>query len=230
MKLLKNIFQRAWLCIWLISLTGCSNKYVIDWWEVIYHYRDVSTYTTKILKVEWADSHSFKQLQWGVWWKDINRVFYKGDIVSGADSSSFEALSDIYWKDQFFGFYKWVTISWSDGLSFKLTTNENFTVDKNDVYSQWVSKWLDPNTFENIDWWRYGDAATVMHQWLVVPVEDISSFKVLNNIFAKDGNNIYAWDKIISDVDYDTFIAKWSMLGKDKYWCHDWYQRINCSN
>jgi DKNYY family len=173
-----------------------NEHYALDDKYVFYcdYYRDGRTYyTTKIEIIKIVpDAHpgTLKILDEN-YAKDDHQVYYKYDAFKVADVDSFTLLSDNFAKDNVHAYYYLKPIEFSDGASFEVI-NGNYAKDKNHVYYSYV---LYDNT---TDPYRQQPSNLILDA-------DPASFKALSLSYGKDKNHAYYFNKLIKEIDLNTF-------------------------
>lgn len=122
----------------------------------------------------------------------------------------------------------------------KTTLNENYAIDKNNVYSIIYGKKLvfeiienaDPESFRLIDFPKkinhlekiYAKDKNNIYLYAeIIKDADLKTFKPLNSLYSKDKNSVFCYGKKI-DADPKTFKIEWYVYAKDKnntYYCGD---------
>jgi hypothetical protein len=180
-----------------------------------------------------ADIMTFKVLDNENYAVDLSQVFYQGNPIDSADPKTFVPLSDYIAKDKNHGFYGSLIVKNSDGKTFELIMDD-FTRDKNDVYiGREPLNSTSPETFEVLEighgyWSR--DRESYYYQHNKVPIKDYESFKILDDdcFFAKDKYQVYKREKVLDEVDAETFVFIERCIGRDKFGCHNGNERCDC--
>ena len=193
-------------------------------------------YKKERTKIENADAQTFEILKDGCYAKDNKTVFYEEKPVNEADPNTFEVLSELIGKDKNSGFFEEKKIPNSDGQTFKNKDNI-YSKDKNNVYS--ADKKIagaDPPSFEIVDIEANvtKDKSSFYRYEHRIPVKDYASFEKIKQYFWKDKYNVYYIynmlhkNLIMKGVDPKTAkaVGVWGI--KDKYGCHDGYERVKC--
>lgn len=137
--------------------------------------------------------------------KNDTNVFYKGDVIQGADPNTFKLYFHRFGVDKNSGYFRNEAIKGSDASTFKVLNNY-YAIDK-------LSAYIFPNpfmpsdlaSFEVIQGSYAKDKQTIYSMGVPFIPSDIATFRVIGNAYAEDKNNIYYGDKIITEVDKSTF-------------------------
>ena len=125
------------------------------------------TYT----RVSFAAGENIMEAVGGNYLKDVDHVYYYGNVLEGADAKSFQYVNALidYGKDDNFVYYSDSMIEDADPKTFQII-GDFFAKDKNNVYfSEELIKDADPRSFVHV----YAD-------------------------IAKDKNNFYLGEKVLS--------------------------------
>lgn len=220
------------------SSCGFNNSYKIKDGVVYFEKPNIKDfqYNKGGRKMEYADAKTFKILKDGSYAKDKNNVYYEEKVVSEADPKTFEVLSDMIGKDKNSGYFEEIKIQNSDTKTFQKIENL-YSKDKNNVYYNHKSiAGADATTFEIVD--KKTNVAKDKRNFYRydyrIPVKDYASFEQIKGHFWKDKNHVYyiynMLDKnlIMKGVDPKTAKAVGVWGVKDKYGCHNGYERVKC--
>ncbi len=180
------------------------------------------------------DAESFQVLNKNGYAKDDFLVYYHENIVQGADSNSFVAMTDLYGKDNVHVYYEDKTIPGADPASFTLFDIQ-WGKDSQDVYFQnRPIEACDPATFVLLeDGWQR-DNQCVYNQGGKLPNADPASFVILNSWFGKDKNNVYYNSpEIIEGADTTTFKIRdgvCAICAEDKNSCYRYKEPVDCES
>ena len=187
-------------------------------------------------KIENADAKTFKILKDGYYAKDNKTVFYEEKSINEADPNTFEVLSDIIGKDKNSGFFEEKKIPNSDGQTFQ-KIESLYSKDKNNVYySDKKIVGADAKSFEIVDKKTYTtkDKNSFYRYENRLPIKDYATFTQIKGNFWKDKYNVYYFYNMLDDnfvmkgVDPKTAKAVGVWGVKDKYGCHNGYERVKC--
>jgi DKNYY family len=153
--------------------------------------------------------------------KDNNHVFYGKKIISNADPITFVLLSILFSKDNSTVYYKGEPIQRSDTKTFELICG-NLARDNNHIYygdkiiSSKPEKFImmsenyakDDNSiwfFRNMLWERFD----------TLNVSSVDEFKVIENRYAKDSEQVYFHGTLIENANSDQFQVLSNIWSKD---------------
>jgi hypothetical protein len=203
----------------LILLTGCqSYNYKVENGKWSFLQWDEGRGRT-VSEVEGADQNSFVPIN-GLYAKDKNYVFLRGNFVDWADPNTFVYLGKDYGKDRQKVFFGGKELKGADPNTFQII-EYRWSKDKNDAYyeSQPMEA-VDVASFKILhigilnDWAKdksdyYFDAKKINC--------DYSTLKILNGSYAIDQNRAYFDGLPIEGVDVKTFRAISEVSAKDCY-------------
>lgn len=134
---------------------------------------DIDKKTFKIL--EFNSKNTYKS----EYAKDKNKVFYKGQEIIGADSSTFKVLDALYSKDKNQVFFEGKGMVGSNSSNFeKIDSSGDYTKDKNQVF----------------------------YRGKEIVGADLLTFKLLDGLYSKDKNHVFYQEKNINS-DPQTFLV-----------------------
>jgi len=224
-----------------LCLSACSfdNGYIIENGNVYFQKPNIKDfqYKKERIKIENADAKTFKILKDGYYAKDNKAVFCEATVINEADPNTFKALSNLIGKDNNSGFFKEKKISNSDGLSFQVITSP-YSKDKNNIYYE--DKRIvgaDINSFEITEQKSFisKDKNAYYNYEIKLQIKDPKTFTQLKDDFWKDKYYVYDISNIYNPkgiilVGVDAESAK--VIGlriiKDKFGCHNGYERVKC--
>ena len=203
---------------------------------------------SKTFEIPEADPKTFKILNFNNYAKDDKKVFYKGEIIDGADASSFEAIGEFYARDNHRGYYAKDSIKHSNGKTFKII-DSYYSTDSTDIF--YITKSLgvtDPKNFkfvfpaEEESWDRWTtDGLFYYYREFKVPSKDYSNMTIYRNSggISKDNKWVYFLDhklnynqdgkQIIDTIDVESFTVTGFIECRDKYGCFNVYHgRTKC--
>ncbi len=142
--------------------------------------------------------------------RDVNNVYYKDELVAGADPMTFAALSgwaQDYGKDASHVFFKNQTIAGADVASFDVATgtprfslNGDYAWDRsNAYYDGHIISSVDIATFRALDDDYSRDAKNIYYDGASVPGADPKTFKILMPPYAEDATHVY-YQGVLLDV------------------------------
>ncbi len=174
----------------LLLLTGCEGYKVENGNWSLIRYNE--GVGRMVTTVEGADQNSFQPIN-GEYAKDNKHVYCEAEIVEGADPDTFVYLGDFYGKDKIKVFRGTREIKGADQASFQIIDGANlWSRDKNDFY--------------------FAEHA--------LKVVDVTSFKIINNGWAKDDKAYYAVPQFAKvgkvDCDYTTMKVLSEQYAVDK--------------
>jgi hypothetical protein len=234
------------LLVAFLFLTGCSTGYENDGNAVYYKYWNEGSGSHKD-KLD-ADPKTFKVLKDDSYAKDKQRVFYKGDIIEGADAATFEALDEWYAKDKNKGYYGVHSVISSKGQDFRVidayysTDGENIFYDTIplNVCSVKTFRFVFNDENETARWTT--DGCYYYYMNYKVPSTDYANLQVYKNSggLSKDKNYVFFLDrklnydmegkKVVDSIDAASFTVTGFLECHDKWGCFNPYHgRKNCS-
>jgi len=147
--------------------------------------------------VDGADAGTFRVLSDPQYATDKAFVYYKNLKVGNADPATFRKLAGCYWCDTTRVFFVKSEIPGADPATFRPLPKSPWACDKNDVYTGTIA----------------------LH------VQDISTFTLLQGVWAKDAKAYYANGGILAyktvPCDYSSFVVLNGSYARDKdrgYW------------
>ena len=212
----------------ILALLGCNKGYVVTkrgvTWEIW------STRSgTEIINIEAADPSSFEVLTWEVsesvynFARDKGHVYYRGEVILGADPSSFRPHKRNYFVDSKRVFLK----QWNDfheliGCSPQTMRiiDDFWIVDEKYVY--FAGHRLEPTDIRSFfvypdSGWACDDIDCYYENVKVtVDRESFESLPDARSVMAKDRNNVYWCGWVVEGCDHDSFQAIDNWSGKDK--------------
>ena len=172
------------------------------------------------------DPQSFRALS-SIYAKDKNEVYFKHSFRTGflllklpqADSSSFEIETEHMAKDKSHVWYRKEIIEGIDPGTLKVIHEDFVWKDANHVwYKQHIIEDADPRTFQYLGNNYYKDSRRVF--WASSPIEgaDPLTFRLfqLDLPYGRDRNAVWYTNKLIENVDVDTFDAIHQGVYKDE--------------
>lgn len=176
-----------------------------------------------------ADSKTFELIS-GRWAKDVNNIYFAGEIIEEIGLDSFVILDEFYVKDKNYVYktgtdpdsreFKVFKIENADPDSFKVI-KRGLAKDKNYVYADIsIIKYIDPRTFEDLTGKYYKDKNHIYYYDLdygasgefncrncrIIEEVDMESFEVISEFgYAKDKNHVYKEGEILEGEDPKTF-------------------------
>ena len=179
-----------------VLLTGCGRGYKMENGRWAWVSWDEAAGRRTVF-LEGVDNASFHRLSRPDYAADKSSVFHKNLKVPGADPASFRSLEGAYWRDAKKVYLDGSEIVGADPETFKLLSKPGWSCDKKDVYT----------------------GMTALH------VRDVSSFTLLQGVWAKDDKAYYANGALLAyktvPCDYSTFVILNGSYAKDKdrgYW------------
>jgi hypothetical protein len=136
--------------------------------------------------------------------KDKNHVFYRCEVIDGADPKTFETIYHPYAKDANSVFYETKNL-YVDSQSFVLFRNK-------EIYNELIGYGV-----EGIA--RGGDK--IFSRGTVVGGVDVETFEFLNKAYFRDKNQVYWFDKPLEGADPATFEIVFDKPGLDGYDAQD---------
>ena len=194
--------QKIWAGFFLLTLVGCSTGYENNGKAVYYkHWNEASGRHKE--KID-ANPATFKIFGFDKYAKDDKNVFYKGEIITGADAESFEALEEFYARDKNIGYYGKAPIKNSIGKTFKVINSYYSTDGKDYFYDTSALNMADPNNFKFV----YGEGDY--------------------QCWTTDGKYYYYNNYKVPSDDYAnlTIYEKSGGISKDRHW--DYLYRAPC--
>lgn len=156
----------------------------------IYRYSDNDFY----LQLKNADVSTFKPLN-AIYSKDANTVYFYSRIIA-ADPKTFEVIDNLFAKDKHGIWYNGRQVTINDRETFKIInssekSNFHFAKNKHHVYASSDAK---------ID--KFSGYANLLSP---LKNSDPNTFIEINDVWAKDKNNVYWFGKIYEKADAQTF-------------------------
>lgn len=227
-----------------ISLLSCSFEqgYVVEDGKVYFEKPNVKDfiYNKGRERITDADISTFEILEKGHYAKDRKNAYYEAEIIEEADPATFEALGKMIARDKNSGFFEERKIQDSDGKTFQLITGL-YSKDKDRAYYCEDSiAGSDVNSFEVVDKENRvsKDKNGYYRSERKLPIKDPATFTKIKDDFWKDQYYVYDISKIyghnseivLEGVDPKTVKAVFGRNGllKDKYGCHNGYERVDC--
>lgn len=147
--------------------------------------------------MEGADTQSFLVLSDSDYAADQNSVYHRNLKITNADPASFRRISQSYWHDANRVFFVDAEIPGADPKTFKPFSKDPWARDKSDVY----------------------------HGTIPLHVQDISTFTLLQGVYAKDAKAYYAGGTLLAYTtvacDYASFEILNGNYARDRdrgYW------------
>lgn len=189
-----------------------------------------------------ADPNTFKILKHDSYAKDRRQVYYKGELVKGADAETFESLGDFYARDKNRGYYGGDSIRSSKGSSFRVI-DAYYSTDGVDVF--YTTNRLGVCSAKDFrfvyadeeDWKRWTtDGCFYFYKHYRVPSDDYKNIQLFKDGagFAKDEKHVYFkgriinygedGKKILDTVDVATFTETDYLDCRDKFGCINPYR------
>ncbi|MGN0003431.1 MAG: DKNYY domain-containing protein, partial [Sphingobacterium composti] len=167
-----------------------------------YDYPTISSHVSRgnkiggncFLRLNNVDYESFKVLNY-IYAKDKDQVFFFSQKIE-ADADSFEVIDQLFAKDKNGIWYNGRIAKIESPSTFEIiyTSERNETHYAKDQYNDYAS------STAKID--QYSGYAELL---LVLKNSDPNTFKVINDVWAKDKNNVYWFGKIYKKADAATF-------------------------
>ena len=166
---------------------------------------DEPTYSYKISR--WADTlgkcffelpnvekDTFEMLN-EIYSKDFKKVYFYSRPIS-ADVQTFKVLNCLFAEDK--------NGIWYNGRLAKIEHVESFEIIPNDIENKYISFCKDKFNVYSIrtSKIRFGGYASLLTQ---LKNSEPNTFQVINNVWAKDSNNVYWFGKIYKKADAETF-------------------------
>jgi hypothetical protein len=235
-----------YLAVSFLFLPGCSIGYQKDGNAVYYKYWNEGSGSHKN-KLD-ADPVTFEVLKHDSYAKDKQKVFYKGDIIKGADATTFETLDEWYASDKNKGYYGRDSIISSKGRTFQVIDDYYSTDGVNVFYdtlplnvcSAKAFRFVFGDTNEYARWAT--DGCFYYYMNYKVPSDDYGNMQVYKKGggLSKDKNYVYFLDhklnydvdgkKVVDTIDAASFTVIGFLECRDKWGCFNPYHgRENCS-
>jgi hypothetical protein len=230
--------QKIWAGFFLLTLVGCSTGYENNGKAVYYkHWNEASGRHKE--KID-ANPATFKIFGFDKYAKDDKNVFYEGEIITGADAESFEALEEFYARDKNIGYYGKAPIKNSIGKTFKVINSYYSTDGKDYFYDTSALNMADPNNFKFV----YGegdyqcwttDGKYYYYNNYKVPSDDYANLTIYEKSggISKDRHWVYFLDhklnydingkKVVDTIDILSFKVTGYLECEDKYGCFNVY-------
>ena len=195
-----------------------------------------------------ADPATFKILRFDDYAKDDRVVFYKGEIITGADAGTFEAIEEFYARDKNRGYYGKDPVKGSDGKTFTVI-NAYYSRDQKDIYYE-----IDPLHTVNPEGFKFVHGKDDFQCWTTdghyyyynqykVPSEEYADLTIYEKSggLSKDKHWVYWLDhklnfdedgkKVLDTIDVASFIVTGYLECSDKYGCFNVdHGREKCKN
>lgn len=196
-----------------------------------------------------ADPKTFKPLKNNNYGKDKNLVFYKGNIILGADPTSFKLVKDGYAIDRDRAYYYGDSISNSNSSEFKIIDSYYSKDNKNVYYTTEPLNVCSVKDFNFVykdnsesDWERWTtDGCHYYIKNYKVPSKDYKNIKLYKGSagISSDKNYVYYYDRniyynkegdrILDTIDINTFKVTDYINCEDKFGCINvFHGRENC--
>lgn len=229
-----------------ILLMGCESYEIHDGGVYYKNWNEARGTAEKL--IEGADANSFTILDNDVYGKDLNKVFYKGKLIPGADPNTFEFIEGAYSKDKSRAYYYGDSIKGSSSKNFRIMDG-SYSTDNKDVYLRTEPlnvcsvddfEFLDVTEDKRFftDWTT--DGCHYFYAQYKIPSDEYDKIKVYPNGsgFATDGKYVYycsrnllynrKGERILDTIDVATFEVD-GIDCKDKYGCINvFHGRKNC--
>jgi len=184
------------LPLFCILLTGCSGGYKKENGKWAWVSWDEAV-GRRVQFVEGAESSSFHVLRDSEYGADRNAVYHRNLRITNAEPGSFRRIAKFYWRDEKRVYFVDAEIPGADPKTFKPFSKYPWARDKSDAY----------------------------HATIPLHVQDISSFKLLEGVWAKDTKAYYAGGTLLAyttvPCDYGSFEILNGSYAKDNsrgYW------------
>jgi DKNYY family len=233
-------------CLLVWTLASCSTGYHKD--SKLVYYSHWNEAVGGIEDTLLANPATFKVLRFDDYAKDDKLVFYKGEIIAGADAPTFEAIEGFFARDKNRGYYGNEPVKESDGKAFTVI-NSYYSRDGKDIYYRTDPLHsVNPKGFKFVYENDLGDSWTTDGRYYYfeqykIPSEDYANLKIYENSggLSKDKHWVYFLDhrlnfdidgkKVVDSIDVASFIATGFLECRDKYGCFNVYHgRENCKN
>lgn len=122
----------------------------------------------------------------GLWMKDKNQVYWRGNIVEGANPATFMVMSSEYGRDgdKLYYTYKYIPTGDPDTLKNIVDDIGAYQKDKNNIY--YIEGPFDEGP--------------------IIATADHATFRPINSYYAKDKVHVYYGNRIIEGADPETFV------------------------
>lgn len=215
----------------VVALTACINdgKYEVRDDMVVYSYWTFS-FGTLYDTLPGADPATFEVIKNWLG-HDSERVYFKAQLVPGADVESLKAKRYPLFRDKNDYYYMNVPLHVADVESFrtlKWFEDDFWAVDSRYAY-------YDTTRIDGADVSSFKvdarmavalDKAQVYYFGRVIPMADPATFKVIDNsAYSRDKSHIWCGDDLLVDADYDSFEVDDIDRAHDKYGSFKWERR-----
>lgn len=205
-------------CALLITLlSGCQAGYIVKNGEVVFSWPTENGRHGKT--VQGADAASFEQLAEWEYGKDKRCVYWRGDLIAGADPQTFELLGHLYSRDRHQVFWQEKPIPGADRDTFVILDGPRlWSRDAGDVFfADEAIGVKDPKNFRVLDktgasgghWATDGVAYYNVSQYKAKGIlpSDYATTRLLNEAYAVDKRQAYFRTQPIANSDPSTFSA-----------------------
>ena len=238
--------QKILVGFFLLTLVGCSTGYDNEGDAVYWKSWNEGSGSHKD-RID-ANPKTFEVLKFDKYAKDDKNVFYKGEIVEGADAATFEALYEFYARDKNNGYYGKDTVKGSSGKTFKVINGYYSTDGIDYFFMQDPLHMADPKNFKfvygegDFECWTT-DGKYYYYNNYKVPSEDYANLTIYEKSggIAKDRHWVYFLDhklnyddsgrKVVDTIDVASFKVTGYIECRDKYGCFNVYHgRTECDD
>lgn len=223
-----KIYKRAknLLAIFILAivLTACNSngKYEVKNGTVYFTYWTFS-FGTQERELENVDVASFESMKNWLG-RDRNHVWYKDQLVEGANPATAEADDYPLFHDKRDYYYEGKAIGVADIQSFrvlKCDDDELWAVDKQYAYFDSLRiEDSDPATLELIDTFEAKDKRHVYYFGRILEDADPETYQILECNYSKDRKHVWFCGEKVEDADPETFESE-STLDFEKPDAHD---------
>lgn len=211
-----TVYRKAesWLAVLFLAIvmTACNSggKYEVKDGTVYFTYWTFS-FGTQERELQDVDIATFESMKnWLA--RDSHHVWYKDQLVEGADPATAEADDYPLFHDKRDYYYEGKAIGVADIQSFKVLKcdeDELWAVDKQYVYFDSLRiDDSDPATLELIGTFEAKDKRHIYYFGRILEGADPETYQILDGNYAKDSKHVWFCGDIIEDADVETFEAE----------------------
>lgn len=216
---MKHLILFLALCVMAVTLSSCSDGYVVGDDMVTYEYWTFS-FGTRYDTLPGADPATFKPVNKWLG-HDSQRVYYLSRLVPGVDVATLKAVRKPVFKDKNDYYYETSPVHVADMKSFKILKwayGSFWAKDALYAYFDTMRIQADVKTFKVLNPAVAKDKSHVYYFGDIIPDADPATFKPIgNSIYNRDKSHIWCGDELLQDADYETFEVDGSGAAHDKF-------------
>lgn len=216
---MKKLAVAVLLCAALLPV-GCSSPhYRLIKQQWVFYTPDTGM-PADVQSIPGADAATFRPLADPLYARDHNHIYYEGQVIPGADPTSFEQVGSSYWKDKNRVYFQGAPIPGSRPGSIKQLRYYEWAIDERNAYFH--GNPINPrdlSTFQLVnEFWAKDSKQYYFAGAGCRPLKNIdyASFTILRDGWARDRYHIYFEGDVVPGVDLATFKIDGPYIGHDK--------------